>query len=388
MRKSTLSEVLGGEPIRPAGPPGWPPDWQDVQQAVQSALADGSWGFYDGPHSQALMERLADDHDVEHVVLCASGTVAVELALRGVPVKEGDEVVLAGYDFAGNLQNVLAVGGVPVLVDLDPETGTLDPAELEAAITPKTKTVLVSHLHGGMANLPAIAEIAHRHGLLVIEDACQMPGAKREDRLAGTWGDVGVFSFGGSKLITAGRGGAVITKDASIAQRIRLYRIRGNNAYPLSELQAAAILPQWQRLEADNHQRATTVAALLNELPTDAGLTPFRNPPDNLQPAYYKLGFWYSAESLHGLSRETFAQAMRVEGIALDPGFRALHLSHSRRRFRAVGELPHATRADTQILTLHHPLLLEGETAAQQFLAAFEKICHHAEALRAWESQS
>ncbi|MCA9072260.1 MAG: hypothetical protein KDA84_25210, partial [Planctomycetaceae bacterium] len=117
-------------------------------------------------------------------------------------------------------------------------------------------------------------------------------------------------------------------------------------------------------------------------------LTPFRNPSGNLHPAYYKLGFWYSSECLQGLSRETFAQAMRWEGIALDPGFRALHLSHSKRRYRAVGELPHATRADTQILTLHHPLLLEGQTAVQQFLAAFEKIQQHAEALHKWETSA
>jgi dTDP-4-amino-4,6-dideoxygalactose transaminase len=325
---------------------------------------------------------LTADHASEHVVLCSSGTVAVELALRGVPVGNGDEVILAGYDFAGNMQNVLAVGARPVLLDIDPESGTLDPIHLAAAITPKTKAVLVSHLHGGMADMPTIMEIAHQRNVVVIEDACQMPGAKQGDRFAGSVGDVGVFSFGGSKLITAGRGGALITNDAGIAQRIRLYRIRGNNAYPLSELQAAAILPQWDRLEGDNNRRAETVASLISQLPKDSGLTPFRNPPGDLKPAYYKLGFLFSPECFEGLSRETFAMAMRAEGIAIDPGFRALHLSHSKRRFRSIGELPHATRADSQILTLHHPMLLEGEIAVEQFLAALAKIQHHAEHLK------
>ncbi len=105
-----LPALLGGDAVRPQGPPGWPPDWADVKEAVEAALADGSWGQYDGPHSRALVERLAADHVVEHVVLCSSGTVAVELALRGVPVGEGDEVILAGYDFSGNMQNVLALG--------------------------------------------------------------------------------------------------------------------------------------------------------------------------------------------------------------------------------------------------------------------------------------
>jgi dTDP-4-amino-4,6-dideoxygalactose transaminase len=377
-----LPALLGGNPIRPNGPPGWPPDRADVRAAVEAALADGSWGLYDGPHSLKLTDCLAADHACEHVVLCSSGTVAVELALRGVPVGDGDEVILAGYDFAGNMQNVLAVGARPVLVDIDPQTGTMDASQLAEAITSNTKAVLVSHLHGGMANLPAIVEIAHQHSLIVIEDACQMPGAKRDGRLAGSFGDVGLFSFGGSKLITAGRGGALITHDASIAQRIRLYRIRGNNAYPLSELQAAAILPQWQRLDTDNNLRALAVASLIFQLPNDCGLTPFRNPPGDLHASYYKLGFWYSPECLEGLSRETFARAMRAEGIAMDPGFRGLHLSHAKRRFRAVGDLAYATRADSNILTLHHPMLLEGEIAVEEFLAVLEKIRQHADRLR------
>ncbi len=386
--RSNLPALLGGDAVRPQGPPAWPPERADVRAAVEAALADGSWGLYDGPHTKALEQQLAADHHSEHVVLCSSGTVAVELTLRGVPVGSDDEVILADYDFSGNMQNILALGARPVLVDIDPQTGTLDPMDFSKAITPQTKAVLVSHLHGGMANLPAILEMAHRHSIAVIEDACQMPGAKRNHRLAGSFGDVGVLSFGGSKLVTAGRGGALITKDAGIAQRIRLYRLRGNNAYPLSELQAAAILPQWQRLEIDNETRTLAVDSLVEQLPKDGGLAPFQNPPGDLQPAFYKLGFWYSQEFFEGLSRETFARAMRAEGLALDPGFRALHLTHSKRRYRSVGDLLHATRADAEVLTLHHPMLLEGEPGVAEFLSALEKIRQHAKSLREWEVQS
>ncbi len=375
--------LLGGEAVRPEGPPGWPPDWGDVKTSVQSALDDGSWGKYDGPHLEALRDRLSSDFGAQEVVLCSSGTVAVELALRGVPVTAGDEVILAGYDFSGNIQTVLALGALPVLVDIDPQSGTLDPALLADAMTPQTKAVVVSHLHGGMADMAAIVEHCWRHKIAVIEDACQMPGAKCERWLAGSFGDVGVLSFGGSKLITAGRGGAlVINNNPGMAQRIRLYRIRGNNAYPLSELQAAAVLPQWQRLETDNQTRARTVQKLIDRLPENYGLTPFTNSEDKWKPAFYKLGFWYSAECFGGLSRETFAQAMRAEGIAIDPGFRALHLSVSKRRYRTAGELPHATRADAQLLTLHHPMLLEGEPAVEQFSQALQKIQHHGEQLK------
>src|SRR6188474_1516118 len=95
--KIKLPALLEGNPVRPQGPPVWPPLWFDVQQAVEASLADGSWGQYDGPHTQALMGRLAVDHQAQHAVLCSSGTVAVELALRGVPVSVEDEVILAGY---------------------------------------------------------------------------------------------------------------------------------------------------------------------------------------------------------------------------------------------------------------------------------------------------
>ncbi|MBS0260998.1 MAG: aminotransferase class I/II-fold pyridoxal phosphate-dependent enzyme, partial [Planctomycetes bacterium] len=106
--------VLGGAPVRPAGPPPWPVRDPAVDQAVAQALADGSWGRYHGPHVAALTRQLAEFHQVAHVVLCASGTAAVELALRGAGVGPGDEVLLAAYDFKGNFQDVLAVGGVPV----------------------------------------------------------------------------------------------------------------------------------------------------------------------------------------------------------------------------------------------------------------------------------
>lgn len=379
-----LPAILGGRPMRPAGPPDWPGAEPNVAAAVQSALADGSWGRYHGPHTAKLAEVIACAHGGCDVSLCSSGTAAVELALRGLRVGPGDEVILAAYDFRGNFQNVLTVGATPVLIDIHPANWNLDPSHLAAAVTSKTKAIIASHLHGGVVPMSAVVRFAREatSPIPVIEDAAQMPGATIEGRMAGTWGDVGILSFGGSKLLSAGRGGAVITSNADIAQRIKLYTQRGNDAYPLSELQAAALLPQWDRLAGNNRRRTASANRLRELLAAVPGLRPFENDVANSQPGFYKFGLQYDPATFGSLPRDTFAAAMRAEGIALDPGFRSLHLTHASRRFRAVGTLAHASDADARVLTLHHPVLLEGPDAMQQIADAAERIRRHAAAIR------
>ena len=375
--------ILGGRPIRPEGPLDWPGRNPLVELAVTAALADGSWGKYHGPHVEMLTDHLANFHNVEHVALCSSGTVAVELALRGVGVGPGDEVILAAYDFKGNFQDVLALGATPVLIDVRPDNWCLDETPLEAAVSNKSKAIIASHLHGGVVNLPIVRRIADEHGLALVEDAAQMPGATIHAKIAGTWGDVGVFSFGGSKLVTAGRGGAVVTNREDVAQRIRIFTQRGNDAYPLSELQAAALLPQWKTLFAANSRRSQAVARLNEYLAHLSGLRLFRNASSDSQPGYYKVGIQYNSGAFAGMSRDLFAAAVRAEGIPLDPGFRALHKTHSGRRFRSVGELLNASQADASVLTLHHPLLLGEDAELRQAAAAIEKVARFADEIAA-----
>ena len=164
MPNDDLPAVLGGTPIRPQGPPGWPPDDPAIVEVRQRAAADGSWGHYHGPHSEALAESLAALHGFDHVRLCASGTVAGELALRGLKIGSGDEVILAAYDFRGNMQDVLCVGATPVLVDIRPENWNLDVDRIEEAMTAATRAVLGSHLHGGQGDMPALRDLADGDG--------------------------------------------------------------------------------------------------------------------------------------------------------------------------------------------------------------------------------
>lgn len=371
--RSSRPAILGGPAIRPQGPPEWPLPDPTVEAALREVYATGDWGRYHGPRTDTLTGLLVEYHGITHAHLCSSGTAAVELALRGVGVGPGDEVLMAAYDFKANYQDILALGAVPVLIDVRPDDWQLDVSRLTEAVSSKTKAVLVSHLHGGIVDMAAVSVFAMAHKLPVIEDACQMPGAMIAGKRAGTWGDAGVLSFGGSKLTTAGRGGAVLTSGDDIAQRIRVHTQRGNDLSPLSELQAAVLIPQWQVLNEWNAHRSRAVAFLRSALDRFRGLKPFAV-PENAQPGHYKVGFQYDAEQFRGLSRDRFSAAMRAEGIAMDGGFRALHKVHSPRRYRTAGELPEADRADAGILTLHHPVLLGTQADWQQIVDTVARL--------------
>ena len=270
VRTRSLMNDQHSRPLQETLPP-WPPEDEEIRAALEAALQDGSWGHYHGRHSEALVKNLSDQFDSEHVVLASSGTIAVEMALRGVGVKAGDEVLLAGYDFPGNFRAIEAIGAYPVLVDIDSANWCLDFQALECLAkeeeksSSKVRAVVISHLHGGLAPMQKITDLARRQKWAVVEDACQAPGASVDGQPAGSWGDVGVLSFGGSKLLTAGRGGALLTNQQSVMQRAKIFAERGNNAFPLSELQAAVLGPQLSKL-ASRNQKRRELASLLVDL--------------------------------------------------------------------------------------------------------------------------
>lgn len=374
--------LLGGPPVRPDGPPDWPGPDAAVREAAERACADGSWGKYTGIHGERLEERLRAYHAVPQALLCGSGTFAVELALRALRVGAGDEVILASYDYPGNFLAIHAVGAQPVLVDVAATHWNLAIDLLAAAAGPRTRAVIVSHLHGGLVPMRPVMAWAGANGIAVVEDAAQVPGAIVEGRRAGTWGDAGVLSFGGSKLLTAGRGGALLTADAGIAQRARTHLARGNVVCPLSELQAAVLLPQLDQLDARNVRRGRAVAWLTERLAGLPGVRPFANTIADSVPAYYKLGFQLDATAF-GLSRARLVAAMRAEGIALAEGFGAAHVGRSPRRFRRGSELAEAERAHRGAIVLHHPVLLGDDADLAQVVAAWRKVHRHAAALAA-----
>jgi len=378
--------INGGPPALPEGPPPWPRPDEAVREALAACYADGSWGRYHGPHCQRLRELLTTMHGVAHAWLCSSGTIAVELALRALKIGPGDEVILAGYDFPGNFRAIEAIGARPVLVDLAADSWTIDAKQVAAAISPETKAVIVSHLHGSLADMPRLRAIADERGLSIVEDACQVPGAGLGGKPAGAWGDAGVLSFGGSKLLTAGRGGAIVTNRDDVLQRIKIFCERGNDAFPLSELQAAVLIPQLGQLAAANKQRLSAVQTLLAAcrdigvlrglaLPTHAGM----------EAAFYKLPWLLSGNNSACDSpefeqrRRRFTAALRAEGVAMDEGFRGF-ARRTTQRCRAIGDLAAAREAAAGTVLLHHPVLLERPEVIQRVAQAIHKVAERLDA--------
>lgn len=373
--ESSVSQlaIAGGSPVIPEGPPSWPTADDEVRLALEAAYADGSWGRYEGPHCGRLADLLSQMHCTEHVMLCSSGTIAVEIALRGLGIGADDEVILAGYDFSGNFRCIEAIGARPVLVDIDPATWCLDIEQVEEAIGESTSAIIVSHLHGGLADMRRLCELARQRGLAVVEDACQVPGATVQGKVAGTHGDVGVLSFGGSKLLTAGRGGAIVTHRADVHQRAKIFSQRGNQAFPLSELQAAVLPPQIEKLEKRNDQRHNSVDRLLQGCANLNALYPLENHVIDSQTAYYKLPWLYDESQCGNRSREEFIATVRAEGVAIDAGFRGF-TRRSAARCRKVGSLEHSSKAAEATLLLHHPVLLKSDETIDRVATALIKV--------------
>jgi len=249
-----------------------------VDAAVMRVIE--STQFVLGPDVAAFEDRFAAYCNVDHCRAVNSGTSALHLALLAADIGPGDEVITVSMTFVATTAAILYSGAKPVFVDVDPDSWTMNPALIEAAITPRTKAILPVHLHGLMADMDPIMEIARRHGLVVIEDAAQAHGAEYKGRRAGSIGDMGCFSFyPGKNLGAYGEGGAVVTGRADLARRISLLRDWGqeskyNHVVPgynfrMDGIQGAVLNVKMDHLESWTEGRrtvATQYDALLDKL--------------------------------------------------------------------------------------------------------------------------
>lgn len=237
---------------------------------VAALIDDGT--FVNGPPVARFEEAFARACGTPACAGVSSGTDALRLALLAAGLEPGDEVIVPAATFVATLEAVTQAGGRPVLADVDPCERTLDPAAVEAAMTPRTRYVLPVHLYGHMADLRAIGAVAERHGVGVLEDACQAHGARRDGVRAGAGGLAGAFSFyPGKNLGAMGDAGAVVTGDPALAGRVRALRDHGQvrkhehdlvgYTARLDTLQALVLLRKLPHLAAWNRQRAEAAAA-------------------------------------------------------------------------------------------------------------------------------
>ena len=198
----------------------------ELDDAVLRELRSGQ--YIGGAEIKHFEEAFAASVNSRHAVGCNSGTDALVLALRGLGIGSGDEVITASFSFFATAEAISAVGATPVFVDVDPVTYLIDLNQIEAAITPATKALLPVHLFGRPVDMARVMDIAHRHGLKVVEDCAQATGASWNSKPVGSWGDVGCFSFFPTKnLGAAGDGGAMTCQDDDLAQRMRELAVHG-----------------------------------------------------------------------------------------------------------------------------------------------------------------
>jgi len=201
---------------------------QEVEHSIKEVL--GACAFSGGPYVERFEGEFASFCGASHAVGVGSGTEALWLALAALGVKAGDEVITAPNSFIATAEAVSLAGAEPVFVDVEEGSFTMDPALLEAAITPRTRAIIPVHLFGQTADMDPILAIARRHGLYVLEDACQAHGAEYKGRRAGSLGDAGCFSFyPGKNLGAYGEAGGVVTSDPKLADRIRMLRDHGQS---------------------------------------------------------------------------------------------------------------------------------------------------------------
>jgi perosamine synthetase len=200
---------------------------EDDIAAVVSVLRTPQLSF--GPQLAAFEAELAAYHGVDHAVAVSSGTAALHLALLALGVGEGDEVILPSFAFVAVANTVLQVGATPVVADIGPKTLNLDPLAAERAVTPRTRAILVVHNFGVPAEMETLGEVARRHHVALIEDACEAIGARYDGRRVGSFGDLAVLGFYPNKQITTGEGGAVLTRNEQYAACMRRLRNQGRD---------------------------------------------------------------------------------------------------------------------------------------------------------------
>ena len=287
-----------------------------------------------GPELAAFESELAAYHGVEDAVVVSSGTAALHLALLTLGIGAGDEVIVPSFAFVAVANTVLQAGAQPVFAEIDPLTLNLDPAAVERAIGPRTRAIIVVHTFGVPAEMDALCELARKHRLALIEDACEAIGARFNGRRAGSFGDLAVLGFYPNKQMTTGEGGAVLARDPAYAARLRRLRNQGRDAdadwldhaepgynYRLAELACALGRVQLRRIDellARRREAAERYNTLLD------GIRGLERPP--LALARREISwFVYVVRLPEGVDRSRVQATLAENGIASGRYFAPIH---------------------------------------------------------------
>jgi dTDP-4-amino-4,6-dideoxygalactose transaminase len=423
--------LLGGTPVRTAPYPSpntiGEAERREVLEVLDSGLLSGFVAtptpeFYGGPKVRALERAFGERFGVRHAVMFNSATSALHACVAAAGVGPGDEVITSPYSMSASATCIVMQNGVPVFADIEDSTFCVSVDAVARAITPHTRAIVAVNIFGQPAALGELAALARRHGLVLIEDSAQAPGALHDGRPAGTIGALGVFSLNRHKTIQTGEGGVAVTNDDALARKLQLVRNHGEvvaadlgqedlvNAigwnYRPSELHAAVGVAQFRRLDELNAHRVK----LADHLTARLGDFDFLAPPvvrAGCTHVYYLYSVRYFAERF-GVGRETFLRALNAEGIPAKGGYvKPIYLEPMYQKRIAYGAkgCPFACplykgRVDygegscptverlyrTELFTTNicrYPATIED---MDDFVAAVEKVWRERDALRAMEA--
>jgi len=397
--------IMGGKPVGKFEMPSFPYyDERDIA-SVTEALRSGVWGL-GGAKQQEFEQKFAEFCGVPYGVSAANGTVTLRMAMEALEIGPGDEVIVPGLTWQATAATVLDVNAVPILVDVDPETYTIDPNAVEAAITERTKCIIPVHLYGRMANMDALLAIAEKHNLYIIEDCAHQQGARWDGKAAGSMGTIGSFSLQSSKILNCGEGGFLTTHDSRLADLLNSLRYCGravregapamqSGNFRLSDIQAALAVVQLSRLEEQNEKREINATYIENQVAEIEGIKPMYRHPKITRQAYYNLTLRYDSSAWEGVSKYKFLEALKAEldneafqgGTTYEPLHRSpLYRPHSKKTHHISEEywnqidprrfdLPVCNKAyEEESLNFMHMMLMTNREGCDLFVEAMKKI--------------
>ncbi len=334
MGKTFSLAILGGKPVRSRPFPAWPTVDRSDEQALLDVLHSGKWGRHQGHLTEAFERQFAVYQGACYGVGVANGSVAIRIALHAAGIQPGDEVIVPPITFFSTVSSVVEVNAVPIFADIDPETACIDPAAIEAAITPRTRAIIPVHFAGQAAAMDEIMGLAKRHRLMVIEDAAHAHGSEYKGKRLGSIGEMSTFSFQASKNLTSGEGGIILTSDEHFERICRSLHTCGrlpesawyehhllDGNYRMNEFQAALLTAQFNRLEQQVQQREANGLRLNKALANIPGIQPLARGHGETRHGYHLYIFRYNAAAFGGLPRQKLIDALAAEGIPCSSGY-------------------------------------------------------------------
>jgi dTDP-4-amino-4,6-dideoxygalactose transaminase len=340
-KDTNVPAIIGGKPVRTESWPKWP-RWNPKtdEERVIEVLRSGIWS-----RNKVVTEfekKWAKTIGAKRSLAVVNGTNALIASLVQLNIGGGDEVIVPPYTFIATIDAVLATGAMPVFVDTDPETFQIDTEKIEGKITSRTRAIVPVHILGLPADMERIMQIAEKHDLIVVEDACQAWLAEINHKKMGTFGNAGCFSFQNSKNLSIGEGGAIVSDDDDFMDRCYSYHNYGNpygtvvgevgagtviagTKLRITEYQAAIGLAQLERLEEETSTRNENAKYLKSQIKDIPGITPYKLYDNVTRAAFHLFPFRYNEEDFQGLSRGDFLKALAAEGIPCSGGYAPLN---------------------------------------------------------------